>query len=369
MWVGINYPWCDYGWDFGVPPTSWGPRARWRSVLASHLAELRRVGVRVVRWFIVADGLGYGVGADAPRENSSGHWTFSPPRVAQEVLDDFSALLDTFHETGHMLMPVLLDFHFAKDAVSRGAGGRVSGGRASVFSEPSARRALLRNLLEPLLEVSQRHPTAIYAWDLFNEPEGCTDTGASDRGEFPNVQLGDMIAFLREGTQCIRDHGFAATVGYRRPATSLRWSALAAQRRRATTMRGLPTSLSGSVRPFGESFWQFHYYTNGLAPGFPPRTTILGQRTPVILGEFATEVGREVWPDLRDQTIAGRLAFAQDRGIQLAMPWSFRAGTRALGVWSGPQAEAAAASSGDDRAAAEWQPLADQLLQFTGGPW
>lgn len=144
MWVGVNYPWCNCGWDFGEPPSTWQPRARWRTVISEHLAELRRVGIRVVRWFIVADGL----------------------------------------------------------------------------------------------------------------------------------------------------------------------------------------------------------------------------------GEFATVPGRDTWPDLgADQSVAARLSFARDRGITLALPWSFRAGLRADGYWSGPAAVAAATRSQDDRAAVDWPTLADDISSFTGGAW
>lgn len=370
MWVGINYPWCNYGWDFGEPPSTWRPRARWRTVIAEHLAELRRVGVRVVRWFIVADGLGYGSGPDAPRLRE-GRWEFSPPRVTSELLDDFSELLALFHDSGFLLLPVLIDFHFAKDGVIRER-GYVSGGRASALVNPTARGQLLSRLLEPLLLRSRSHPESIYAWELINEPEGCTDTGASDRGEFPKVPLSDMIDFLREGNRVIRDYGFQPSIGYRRPVTPIRWHAVASSRRRGGTMRaihGAPSVLE--VLPFGERYWQFHYYPSPPTPaGFPARTDIVGTRADVVLGEFTTVPGRDLWPVLgSDQSVAARLSFARDRGITLALPWSFRAALRADGHWSGSAAAAAAASSRDDRAAVDWPALAADISSFTGGAW
>lgn len=370
MWVGINYPWCDYGWDFGEPLPTWGPRARWRSVIAEHLTELRRVGIRVVRWFIVADGLSYGTSRNAPRLHD-GHWRFSPPDVASDLLDDFSTLLDVFHGSGFLLLPVLIDFHFAKDGEERRT-GYVSGGRAQALVDPSARRQLLSNLLEPLLERSRRHPSSIYAWELINEPEGCTDTGASDRGEFPTVPLAEMMRFLREGTHLIADYGFSPTVGYRRPVTPIRWHAIETSRRLSGTMQHVPRIPAIlNLRPFGESYWQFHYYPDGSTPpGFPARTDVVGTRNAVILGEFATKPGRDTWPDLGfDQSIAARLTFARDRGITVAIPWSFQARLRAQGHWSGPATEVAAAGSRDDRTATDWRVLADDILRFTGGGW
>ena len=69
MRVGVNFPWRDYGWDFGLGPSSWrGGLAdpRWYPEIDGHLRHFQDVGISVVRWFILADGLTYGVGAEAP---------------------------------------------------------------------------------------------------------------------------------------------------------------------------------------------------------------------------------------------------------------------------------------------------------------
>lgn len=362
MLVGINYPWLNYAWDFGEPPPGWGARARWRTVIADHLARFREIGVRALRWFVVGDGLLYGTGASAPARDGS---PFDPPRVAQAVLDDFGALLDVLHESGIMLIPVLLDFHFAKDAVETNASGFVQGGRGSALSDPDRRRRLLSRLLAPLLERCNARRDVIYAWELINEPEGCTETGASDRGEFPRVRLPDMIDFLREGTRMIHDSGFVPTIGYRYPATPLRWSSIEAHRRRTGTMRRIDPLASS--RPFGEGYWQFHYYPADRSPiGFPSASSITAQHDAVILGELATLAGRDRWPDLgRDQSLRARLRFAADRGVALALPWSFRAKLRADGAWTGPDAtNAAATDRGEDRAEPDWNLVADEIRAF-----
>jgi len=61
MQVGVNYPWFDYGWDFGLGPPSWrGDRTtpRWYDHIDADLHHLSEMGSTVVRWFILADGLG-----------------------------------------------------------------------------------------------------------------------------------------------------------------------------------------------------------------------------------------------------------------------------------------------------------------------
>jgi hypothetical protein len=52
MLVGVNYPWLDYGWDFGLGPPPWRgtlttPRWYAKSIGACHLYDL---GLGVVRW-------------------------------------------------------------------------------------------------------------------------------------------------------------------------------------------------------------------------------------------------------------------------------------------------------------------------------
>ena len=84
MQVGVNYPWFDYGWDFGLGPPAWrGGRSTpgWYAEIDNHLRLFQRLGISVVRWFILADGLTYGVGdaAPVPDRIARGGWRFDPP--------------------------------------------------------------------------------------------------------------------------------------------------------------------------------------------------------------------------------------------------------------------------------------------------
>ena len=95
--VGINYPWGDYGCDFGAVPAS-RTRAAWKRNIARDLGNLKRYGVFAVRWFILADGLAYGSGTDAPQKTttSSGDvWTFSAPQQfdVTAIKNDFKSLV------------------------------------------------------------------------------------------------------------------------------------------------------------------------------------------------------------------------------------------------------------------------------------
>ena len=82
--VGINYPWIDYGWDFGDPPQAW---VAWQNLPAWREQKRNRIvedftrfadqGLFAVRWFILPDGTNYGTGVESP-ENSEGQWRFDP---------------------------------------------------------------------------------------------------------------------------------------------------------------------------------------------------------------------------------------------------------------------------------------------------
>ena len=56
--LGVNYPWLNYGHDFGT--TAWGhdgvssPKSR--DTVEADLAYLQSQGVHVVRWFVFGDG-------------------------------------------------------------------------------------------------------------------------------------------------------------------------------------------------------------------------------------------------------------------------------------------------------------------------
>ncbi|MBK6798730.1 MAG: hypothetical protein IPG76_18590 [Acidobacteria bacterium] len=42
MEIGINYPWIDYGWDFGDPPPAWVAKenlAAWREQKRRHIED------------------------------------------------------------------------------------------------------------------------------------------------------------------------------------------------------------------------------------------------------------------------------------------------------------------------------------------
>src|SRR6266478_6460605 len=68
MKVGFNYPWAfnKYGLNFGpgglLKPD--GVTPQWIDTVPRNLAELKRMGIVVVRWFILANAANYGSPVD-----------------------------------------------------------------------------------------------------------------------------------------------------------------------------------------------------------------------------------------------------------------------------------------------------------------
>ena len=321
MRVGINYPWFDYGWDFGLAPPGWrgsGMVPRWYDEIDGHLELFHDLGLGVVRWFILADGLTYGSGDAAPRPDPDrpGQWRFNPPRLDADHLEHFRELLVRFSrfnadvETPVLLLPVLIDFRFCEPGarpislpdpadpmrtVSDPAW--VKCGRADVLVDSSKRARFFDGVLEPLLAISQEHRNALYAWELINEPDWITNGWHPDGRHDHPIGEASMKAFLEDGKHRIRRAGFKPTIGFSLVATLER------------------SRITAEIN-------QFHHYPAGsrrLAPHtFSPEF-------PAIVGEFATAES-DIWPELgtAGQSVLARLRRIDALGYPLALPWSFR---------------------------------------------
>jgi len=339
--VGVNYPWFDYGWDFGLGPPSWrGTRTtpRWYDEIDRDLHHLQDLGVSVVRWFILADGLTYGIGEEAPRLGGwfRRRWHFDPPPLNGEVVGHFNELLTRFDAANHdgthqiQLLPVFIDFHFCQPGVLSVVVPETSGrspivhdpgwvkqGRAEAISNGAKRTRFLEAALDPLLEASQKWHNVIYAWELINEPDWVTEGWSPNPQREPRVPESSMRAFIDEGSERVRRAGFKPTVGFGSAATLRRC--------------GIVADVS-----------QFHHYPNGVT-ALDRQEFDLG-----ILGEFAT-APTDVWPDLSNsgQSVLNRLRLAEGCGYSLALPWAFRSQDRHT-TWSSSVEEDVRAFTGRD---------------------
>jgi hypothetical protein len=314
--VGINYPWIDYAWDFGDPPSAWvnpAYAAEWREKKRKQMVEDFRVfaemGLFAVRWFVLADGLSYGTGGDAPKQ-VKGRWSFDPLPAGhafhKQLFDDFEFVLKTCADTGLQFVPSLLDFHWCHPGADAGA-GIVKGGRADIVVDKAKRVQFLDRVLEPLLDISARYRDAIYAWELINEPEWvCYAPSLFSIRLDANktVPQSEMQEFILAGIERVNRRGaFHSTVGF------AHWDAIE----------------SWNSAGLGVTLHQYHYYApdNRKLPGhdYPDESQCF-------IGEFATKFHRG-WPDLAKgdmaRTISARLKCVADKGYPSAFLWSARA--------------------------------------------
>jgi hypothetical protein len=323
MLIGINYPWIDYGWDFGPPPPMWVADdnlpawwARKRKQIKEDFSQFASQGIFAVRWFLLADGTNYGMGEFAPKETGD-DWTFDPlPRghpFYEQLCDDFAFVLQTCAQYGLKLFPSLIDFHWCgQGSAPENNPGIIKGGRYDIVRDPAKRNAFFERALDPLLEASAQFPNSIYAWELINEPEWMIRKFSlfGKRDGDRKVRLTEMKEFIAEGVSRINakllpDGGsaFSSSVGFAHWNSLHKWDS----------------------EKLGITLTQFHYYAqeNCVLPPHPSSANY-----PCVLGEFATAVQRD-WPDLKslhmDQTVTNRLCCIEEKGYPACFLWSARA--------------------------------------------
>jgi hypothetical protein len=323
MLVGINYPWIDYGWDFGDPPKAWVDdeslpawRERKRRRIQDDFRLFASQGIFAVRWFLLGDGLNYGTDELAPRETVN-RWAFDPlPAVHPfygSLRDDFEFVLQVCRTSGLQLLPSLIDFHWCRQgAPVAGNTGIVKGGRRDVILDPEKRRVFFDRVLDPLLRSSLQYPDSIFAWEVINEPEWIVrKTSLYGQGEGrQDVSQIRMREFIAEGIRRINaqplpdgNSAFRSSVGFAHWESLDQWDA----------------------EELGITLHQFHYYAQQNCD--LPRHSHLKNQACVV-GEFATAAGPD-WPDLKllnkDQTITNRLCCIEDKGYPACFMWSANA--------------------------------------------
>jgi len=326
--VGINYPWIKYGWDFGNPVTKWGNRAEWKSVIGTDLPLFKQLRIFAIRWFILGDGVTYGIGGNVPypvkTTKGQEQWRFGePPNLTKEFKEDFELLLHILQTHSIKLIPSLIDYQWClpgKDKTKKGdlfPPGFVARGRSEIIINSSKRKIFLDRVLDPLLAITQKHTSAVYAWELINEPEWVTMISSKDDPTKRTIPLSEMLAFIREGVGRINSRGFRSTIGFAHYKSIPDWNRWS----HADAKRGL-----------GVTLHQFHYYPDPkkspplLQHNFSPKY-------PCFIGEFSTSAKHKPWPELKSQDVKSRLNLIEHKGYPAAFPWSVH-GKKAATDWS-----------------------------------
>jgi hypothetical protein len=180
------------------------------------------------------------------------------------VFQDIDAALASAQQYGIRVMFVLFDFLWCD--VPRAVRGVQLGGRTHVLLTPDSRRALLEDVLRPVLDRYGSNPS-IFAWDIMNEPEWIKTLTRNEIHEF----LHETVTLVHSITL------HPATIG----SAGTRWRDL---------YKGL-----------GLDFYQVHWYDSlKHQPSLETPVERLGFDRPVILGEFPTRGSRKSSEEIID---------------------------------------------------------------------
>ena len=198
--VGINYPWRNYGTDFGT--SAWGDMGleNQRMQIESDMNKFSQNGIEVVRWFVLCDG------RSSPEFDNQGF----PTILEDDFYDDMDTILDVAQQYDVYIVPVLFDFYWL--SVADFQNGTQMGGHADTFSQVEKKEALLERVITPILEHYGEHPS-IYAWDIINEPEHAM-MSPEDSWIGDGISVSEMTDFVMETTDLIHQYtNHFATLG------------------------------------------------------------------------------------------------------------------------------------------------------------
>ena len=278
--VGCNLPWLDgkMGWDIG-DHAEWGVGFDAESARA-HFADMQRMGVSVVRWWLFAD-CRAGIVFDA-----SG----APTGVQPEVFDRLDFIMDELcPQYGIQMYWCLLSS--LKDT-----------GHTGIITDVATRRAYIENVVTPVAERYGAHPS-LFAFDLMNEPEAdVAARNGNGNGTRTGTDWATMRAFLSECASAVHTASLGARVSV------------------GSGWRGFDNVRAGLYGGLGLDFYDIHLYMDYTGP---PSVASLDLDLPCLIGEY--NVTRATAGDPRRQAdiVARFLAGAEEAGYMGTLLWSY----------------------------------------------
>lgn len=186
---GINIAWIKFGRDTGVHPDG-GEDFR------PNMEEFEKVmdfvvdnGGNVLRWWYHTNG------STNPIYDDNQMVAPSPDFFHQDV----KAILDLAQSKGLKVQICLWSFNMLKDEWKVDATAN-----KKMLTENQYTEAYINNALIPLVNAIGEHP-ALFAWEIFNEPEGMTNEYGSHWMDFKErVEMQDIQRFINKTSGAIR---------------------------------------------------------------------------------------------------------------------------------------------------------------------
>jgi hypothetical protein len=206
--LGANYPWMNYGNDFGS--NGWGSYGvRTSAQYDADFAAMAADGAHVVRWWLFADGR---AGIDFAPDGT-------PLRVQPEAYADLDRALEIAREHNIYLQLVLFDVGVLANPFYYG--GVKMGGHTDMFTDPVKRAELVNNVVRPLAQRYADDPM-ILSWELMHRPEEAIHDLPTQQPNpaYAPVSMAQFWSFASAASQMI--HLYAqdnVTVG----SASLKW--------------------------------------------------------------------------------------------------------------------------------------------------
>jgi hypothetical protein len=188
--LGVNYPWHNYGQDFGCVGGEHrgisAPHAR--AIVAREFAKIQETGVTVVRWFLFGDGRG-GFRAENGIAEKPDEFLFT----------DVAAALQLAETNGLKMCFSLIDFLWLQEH----NGKRPPHSHEHALHFAAGREAFLQNVLIPLFREFRGHP-ALFAWEIANEPEWAIRE--FHRAAASKMRVADFRAYAGEIARAVHEY-------------------------------------------------------------------------------------------------------------------------------------------------------------------
>lgn len=221
FFIGINYPWNNYGWDIGKNPYGLPENSGWSTneqKLEEDLLFLKTAGIGPVRVYLFFD---FRTGLEFRDGKLVGFDAY--------VKKDIESLFKIAGEVGIKIIPVLFDF-----GIADGQGGS-SGGEYPELIFSSEKHNFLINMMLPLLQDMEKwnnkYGQPVFALELMNEPENMAALVVPGYFQSLKAWLQDLANIIHNETS------FKVTLGSHSIVDMQRW------------WSGIDIDI-----------WQFHFY-------------------------------------------------------------------------------------------------------------